>query len=217
MISALRHIHQRRTELRESIDVKKHFEEWEETCVPSYCHPNLAASYVSWWRLFKSVQLAKSCLAETDSEIEILDFGSSVGELGHMVPDMNYHFIEEEEIAVEQLKSSQPEAVRHTLEELPSGFFDVIFALDSLEHNKNYEELLVKLSAGLKPGGIIVISGPTESFFYKLGRRLAGFDGHYHETNIYNIENSGSEFMKLVRVSSLPILTPLFRISVWRT
>lgn len=216
MIKTFRHIHNRRKILRQAIDVKKHFEDWQETCVPSYCHGNLAAAYVSWWRLFKSVHLARASLKGGGPDIHALDFGSSIGELGHLVPDFTYHFIEEEKIAVHQLKEALAGAIRHDLDSLPEGFFDVVFALDSLEHNDDYEDLLRQLLAALKPGGIMVLSGPTENALYRFGRKLAGFDGHYHKTNIYMIEESAARVMDIDRVGSLPPLMPLFRVSVWR-
>lgn len=216
MITALRHIHNRRKILRRAIDVKKHFADWEESCVPSYCHGNLAAAYVSWWRLFRSVNLARASVTTGGPDIQLLDFGSSVGELGHLVPDFTYHFIEEEDIAVARLKAGHPGAIQHELNSLPEGFFDIIFALDSLEHNEDYQDLLGQLLVALKPRGIMVLSGPTENALYRLGRRLAGFDGHYHKTNIYMIEQSARRIMDPVRVSALPFPVPLFRVSVWR-
>ncbi len=74
--------------------------------------------------------------------------------------------------------------------ELPDNSFDVIFALDVLEHIENlsdYVELFKKL---LTPDGVIIISGPTENILYKIGRKFAGnrFTGDYHVTNISSIK-----------------------------
>lgn len=215
MISAIRHIHERRNALLKDIDVLRQFEDWEETCVPSYCHRNLAAAYVSWWRLFKSVKLARKYLRGSSDPV-VLDFGSSVGEVGQLIKPWAYHFVEIEEHAAQQLQAALPDAVRKETGELENGFYDVIFALDSLEHNKDFPELLQKLCEALKPGGICVVSGPTENWLYRFGRKLAGFDGHYHETNIFHIENAADAIFSKVRVASLPVLLPLFRISVWR-
>ena len=216
LLSAVRHITKRRKILRDAINIEQYFSDWEETCVPSYCHKNLIAAYISWWRLFKSAQLAKTNFLKSQEKTYALDFGSSVGELGHLISKTDYHFIEEDDAAAQQLLSALPKSTRCTLTNLPTNFYDVIFALDSLEHNSNYEQLLGQLLQSLKENGVLILSGPTESFLYKLGRKIAGFEGHYHETNIYAIEDSAKKMLSLIHVSSLPICTPLFRISVWR-
>lgn len=222
MISAFRHISNRRKVLANAINVKGHFEEWEETCVPSYCHPNILAAYVSWWRLFKAVAMAKIGLrnkhpeGSNDQRLSVLDFGASVGELAHLTGNWEYHFVEEEAVARNFLVKQIPEAHEQNLEQLPVAHYDLIFALDSLEHNRNFAEILVKLRMALKPGGLLVTSGPTENMMYRLGRKIAGFDGHYHETNIYAIEREVKELFTLVSGSSLPFSLPLFRVSVWQ-
>ncbi|MCB9686805.1 MAG: methyltransferase domain-containing protein [Alphaproteobacteria bacterium] len=210
----LDHVRERRRALTASIDAFGQFETWEETCVPSYVHPNPAAAAVSWWRLFAAVSAAKAHTRWGP----VLDFGASVGELAHVLPAeaRPYWFIEQEEPAAKVLASMVPDAVRTTLEEAPEGRFAAVFALDSLEHNPNYGELLDALRPKLAPSGILVLSGPTENALYRLGRRIAGFDSHYHETNIHAIEERAASTYERVAVHTVPIGVPLFRISVWR-
>ena len=64
---------------------------------------------------------------------------------------------------------------------------------------------------------MLIISGPTESFLYKIGRKLAGFSGDYHVTNIYDVERKFSEggFTK-TGLKKLYFPFTLFRISTWR-
>jgi 2-polyprenyl-3-methyl-5-hydroxy-6-metoxy-1,4-benzoquinol methylase len=54
----------------------------------------------------------------------------------------------------------------------PGAFFDVIFCLDTLEHFKNLADPVNEIKKTLKNDGILVVSLPTESFVYKLGRFL---------------------------------------------
>jgi SAM-dependent methyltransferase len=209
----LRHIRERRRVLSKQIDAFAHFEEWEETCVPSYIHPNRAAAGVAWWRLFAAADLASKHVKWD----RVLDFGASVGELGLLLPpSASYEFIEMEEPAAEALLRTHPNAVRHTLEDAPDGAFSCVFALDALEHNTNYAELLELLSRKLAPDGVFVMSGPTESSLYKLGRKIARFGDHYHETDIYAIEEAAAKVMTRVDVTTLPPVASLFRISAWR-
>jgi hypothetical protein len=214
MFDRISHIKRRRNALRTAIDAFAHFETWEETCVPSYVHPNKAAAGVAWWRLFAAVDAAKRHAHWGRT----LDFGSSVGELGHLLPNeaTPYEFIEQEEPAVRCLQRFLPDAIHRTFDDAPDGGYQVVFALDSLEHNKAYIELLGLLREKLSDDGILVLSGPTENALYRLGRRIAGFDSHYHEVDIYAIERAAEKIMTRVDTRMLPIGMPLFRISVWR-
>jgi SAM-dependent methyltransferase len=210
----LSHARESRRSLRMSIDLEVDFHAWEETCVPSYCHRNPAAAAVSWMRLAKAIDLADSVGADGP----VLDFGSATGELGRLLaPDLSYHFIEQEDAAAGYLTRALPRAVRHTLESAPIGHYGSVFALDSLEHNENYAELLEALGRKLRAGGVLILSGPTENALYRLGRRIAGFSAHYHKTTIREIELAAASQMRRVAVASLPSpVSPLFRISGWR-
>ena len=199
--------------MREAIGYQKDFEAWEESCVPSYCHPNPAAAYVSWLRLFAAADMAKKVGPPAK---RVLDFGSSIGELGHLLADdVQYEFIESLDAAADFLKKQLPAAKRTTLQEAPVGAYDRIFAIDSLEHNTDYRELLAELVTKLAPGGALILSGPTENRLYKLGRKIAGFEGHYHETNIHAIEAAANEMMTRRAAKTILPLAPLFRVTAW--
>lgn len=214
MLTQLNHIRARRADLRRDIDVVHSFEAWEESCVPSYCHPNWLAAYVSWIRLFRAAELARTIVP---APARILDFGSSVGELGHLVSEggAGYDFVENDQHSADYLVSRLPRARRVTLEDAPEGGYDQLFAIDSLEHNENYAELLEVLAGKLAPGGVLILSGPTENRLYRLGRRIAGFDGHYHETTIYAIEAVAERLLARRAVRQVLPVAPLFRISAW--
>jgi len=213
MFRRLSHIRQRRRTLRQRIDAFGAFETWEETCVPSYVHPNRAAAGVSWWRLFVAAELAAAHMPDGP----VLDFGASVGELAHVLPARAhpYWFVEQEAPAIAMLRAMVPDAVHTTLEGAPDGHFAAVFALDSLEHNQAFGELLDALAPKLAPGGVLVLSGPTENGLYRLGRKIARFDAHYHETNIHAIEARAEERYTRVQVRTVPLGVPLFRLSVW--
>jgi len=214
IMASLAHVSQRRKVLREATKYGSDFELWEESCVPSYCHPNPLAAYVSWLRLYAAAAMARRFKPEN---ARVLDFGSSVGELAHLLPkNMRYDFVELHEPAAEFLRKQLPDAKRMTLESAENGAYDVIFAIDSLEHNDNYRELLEKLIGKLAPNGVLILSGPTESWLYRLGRRIARFDGHYHETNIHAIESAASELLNRRAVRRIFPGATLFRITAWQ-
>ena len=55
---------------------------------------------------------------------------------------------------------------------LPNNYFDIVFALDTLEHIRELDRALEEIKRVLKKDGILIVSGPTETFFYKVGRFL---------------------------------------------
>jgi len=214
MMANLAHVAQRRKILREATKYGSDFELWEESCVPSYCHPNPLAAYVSWLRLYAAAAMARRFKR---GAARALDFGSSVGELAHLLPkETRYEFIEMHEPAAKFLSDQLPHAKRVTLEGAQDGAYDVIFAIDSLEHNDNYRELLGALVGKLAPGGVLILSGPTESWLYRLGRKIARFDGHYHETNIHAIEQEAARLLKRRAVRQILPGATLFRITAWQ-
>ena len=215
MTNMLSHILTRRRALRHSIDVEKNFAQWEESCVPSYVHRNFLAAFVSWQRLFVAARLAE---VTNRSCRRVLDFGSSVGELSHILKTQTeYNFIESDDTSAEFLIKHNPRAKRTTINSADIGGYDAIFAIDSLEHNENYDELIEILVKLLSPGGNLIISGPTENALYRMGRRIAGFTGEYHHTTIFDIEAAVAKRMTLLAERTVPFGLPLFRITVWNT
>lgn len=204
----------RRAALKRHFDVVRQFEAIEESCVPSYVHANPAAAMVAWVRLAAAAALYRRHAPAGP----VLDFGAATGEIFHVLRPtgdrIDYHFIEGDDLLARALAADIPAAVRES--QVEPGRYGAIFALDSLEHNDDYAELLTTLAAGLRPGGVLILSGPTESWLYRLGRRIAGFSGHYHKTTIFDIERVAERHLALKAARTLPLpLLPLFRVSVW--
>ncbi len=213
-MKTIRHTLNRRRLLRESIDVDGAFEQWEESCVPSYLHPNPLAAYVSWKRLFVAANLSRQLVGRPN---RVLDFGSSVGELSHILDYSGaYEFVETDDASATFLLAQNSRARRLELKDAPRASFDAIFAIDSLEHNENFAELLGELAERLTPNGVLLLSGPTENALYRLGRKIAGFEGDYHVTTIFDIERAAAQLLKPVAIRTVPFGIPLFRISAWR-
>ncbi len=190
------------------------FADWEESCVPSYCHPNRLAAAVSWKRLFAAADLAARV---QPTPARVLDFGSSVGEIGHVIAYANprYDYVEQSDRASEFLQSRLPYATRVTLAEAPDEAYDWVFAIDSLEHNDDFAQLVEALATKVSDHGVLVLSGPTENRLYRLGRRVAGFSGAYHKTTIYEIEQAAERLLRVLQRRTIVPAFPLFRISAW--
>ncbi len=164
-------------------------------------------------RLFK----ARRLFHKFNSQGAILDFGCGTGELAHLLgKDIDYHFVEMDEEQVSVLCEDLPNATRHQTDAIPKAKFSFIFALDSLEHNENYPQLIDRLAASLATGGHLLVSGPTENLLYRIGRAIAGFTGEQHVTNIYKIETVLAERLEHVVTTTTPFGIPLFRISIWK-
>jgi len=59
-----------------------------------------------------------------------------------------------------------------------------------LEHVEPVEDALELFKTWLKRDGALLVSLPTENRLYRLGRRLAGFKGHYHHDNAESIDRA---------------------------
>jgi len=165
-----------------------------ETAVAAYCHPNPLVRWVFWQRL--DTALALAALAPREA---VLDYGigsgvllASLRPLCGVLVGTDLHL--EPARAMAARVGGDVELV--PLERFPvwaegqRGRFACIFALDVLEHVEEAElpARSTDFQALLAPGGRLIVSGPTESFMYRLARRVAGFHNAYHHRSIFDIE-----------------------------
>jgi 2-polyprenyl-3-methyl-5-hydroxy-6-metoxy-1,4-benzoquinol methylase len=96
----------------------------------------------------------------------------------------------------------------------PAASFDLIIALDVLEHVRDLPRTIDQLLRVLKPGRELIVSGPTESLLYQFGRKLAGseYSGEYHERGVAEIRNLLAEKVNLRQIATLYWPAPLFEI-----
>ena len=190
---------------------------YDEAALPSYTHTNRMMSWLFWQRIKTAVTLAGPLNMKT-----VLDFGAGGGitfaylkecacqitagenEFADLTQWVADHLNVDVEIVIDILKYSGKQ-------------YDVIFALDVLEHINDLNPYIDKFVELLNPHGIIVVSGPTENWLYKIGRKMAGFSGHYHVGNIYHIEEAFNQGgLEKIRLKKLYPVFTLFRISVWK-
>ena len=75
------------------------------------------------------------------------------------------------------------------------GFFDTLFSLDTLEHVEDLDQAIAEIKRILKPNGFFILSGPTETWFYKFCRFL--WLGRFHESgHIYSVKDIEKKFEK---------------------
>ena len=213
MFQQFRRTLRRRTVLNAHFNIKNPTEEVEESCVVSYSHSNPAVALAAWSRVMMAVRFWRRYARQGP----ILDFGAGTGEIHHFLDTgQSYHFIEADDSLAGALGSFVSGARRETLENLPPGTFACVMALDSLEHNDDVAAIVDRLVPALAPGGVLIVSGPTENALYRLARSIARFRDHFHKTTIYHIEAILAERFTRLEVHGVPLGLPLFRVSAWR-
>jgi len=102
-----------------------------------------------------------------------------------------------------------------------NNYFDVIFVLDILEHVKEIDKAIEEIKRVLKTNGHVILSGPTETWFYKLCRLFyrRKIVHEEHVLIVYEIEKKFQEKgFQLMNQKSLPVfpIPELFRISKFK-
>jgi len=156
-----------------------------------------------------------------------LDFGCGIG---MMIPALSAS-VETLYLCDEQLTPARATAqwfnARNVVclppDELEGGIedsgLDVVIAADVLEHVDYLATVVETLRRKLRPQGVLIVSGPTESRAYRCGRWIAGFSGDYHMRSVYEVEGGVQKArFACERLLKLPFaLGPtLFRITLWR-
>lgn len=157
----------------------------DEMAVPSYLHGNPLIR----WLMKRRYQVIAS-LARLSPDLSVLEFGCGSGVF---LPELSANcrqvyaidlFPEYAKLLVEKhhLRVTFPDQ----LADLEDGSLDLVIAADVLEHLDHPETCVDLFFSKLKPSGRLIVSGPTETIVYRLGRMLAGFGGKgdYHHTNI---------------------------------
>jgi 2-polyprenyl-3-methyl-5-hydroxy-6-metoxy-1,4-benzoquinol methylase len=196
----------------------------DEAAFPAYSHHNPFINWLFWQRL----RVAMNYL-ETGAPYEhVLDFGCGSGVMlpflcgiSARVTAMDIDLLPFERVNRQRTFPANltvHDANEVTLKDLPKASFDVIVATDVLEHVDDISGTLKDMQTLLKPGGQIVISGPTENILYKIGRMLAGseYSGDYHERGILEVRNMVAEQMALIHIATLYWPVPLFDIFAGR-
>ena len=157
---------------------------------------------------------------------KILDVGCDTGYLLKTIhdnfPNCQCFGIDKNPNTIKEINFCDVKAADARKLPFPNENFDCVFVLDILEHISNYENVIKELNRVLKIDGLAILSGPTESWFYKFCRFLwvhafSKPEAHLH--TIYDIEKKfePNEF-KLLKRKSLPgfPIPALFRISKFK-
>jgi 2-polyprenyl-3-methyl-5-hydroxy-6-metoxy-1,4-benzoquinol methylase len=190
----------------------------DEAAFPAYSHPNPFINWLFWQRLRKTMDTIERAAPYQ----RVLDFGCGSGVLLPFLSDIadNVIAVDVDLIPFERMKAqiNFPSNIEvhdtrsFPLDKLSAASFDIIIALDVLEHVDDLSSTLKSLLRLLKPGSRLIISGPTENIFYKLGRRVAGreYTGDYHERGIAEIKHQLASLARIEQIAVLYWPMPLF-------
>jgi 2-polyprenyl-3-methyl-5-hydroxy-6-metoxy-1,4-benzoquinol methylase len=190
----------------------------DEAAIPAYAHRNPLIDRIFWGRL-----AAADKYLRTISPLTVLDFGCGSGVMSYIMAGFADRVVAtdiEPEIfnRMRLLVAFPPNVMFATVLELAGESyrqtFDSIIALDVLEHIEDLPEVLRQFDKLLRPGGVVVISGPTENALYRLGRKIAGnrFSGNYHVSDIGRVEAECRRHGSVQPIATLYPVLPLFKI-----
>lgn len=195
---------------------EEHAENLNEAGFPAYSHPNFLINFLFWRRIYHVMRHVE----KKGAREQILDFGCGSGVMLPFLAERAeiVHAVDVDLEPLHRLKEHVSFAENVNFSDSHAGIeknsLDLIVALDVLEHVDELEEILAELASLLKPGGEIIISGPTENIFYKIGRFLAGsvYSGYYHVRDIYDIRDTARKYFEIENVATLFFPIPLFLI-----
>jgi 2-polyprenyl-3-methyl-5-hydroxy-6-metoxy-1,4-benzoquinol methylase len=172
-------------------------EDRDEMAIPSYLHPNPLMRWMAWRRVEVVAKRLEALCASRRGQATIVDFGCGTGVLfdqalrcGRRVVGIDVVLDSARLLAAEWKLDVELKTPAQAREEIEPGTVDVIVAAEVLEHVDPLGESLALFQTWLKSDGILLVSLPTENRLYRLGRRLAGFQGHYHHDNARSIDGA---------------------------
>ena len=192
----------------------------DEIGFPAYSHSNPLINWLFWKRLHAVIDYVE----HQTSLGRVLDFGCGSGVMLPFLSKVSGQVIaaDVDLVPLEHMRRHIPLASNVQIADAsigaiarePAASFDLIIALDVLEHVRALPETVDQLLRVLKPGRELIVSGPTESLPYQFGRKLAGseYSGEYHERGVAEIRSLLAEKVNLRQIATLYWPAPLFEI-----
>ena len=194
----------------------------DEAGFPAYSHRNPLINWLFWQRL----RIAMKYIESHAPYEKVLDFGCGSGVMLSFLAQRSQHVtaMDIDLVPLERVKKYIPlgenvlvlDAKQSPISQLAPKSFDLINALDVLEHVDDLPGTLTDLLNLLKPGGQLIVSGPTENILYQVGRKLAGpeYSGEYHERGTAEIKRELARMAHVQQIATLYWPIPLFEVFV---
>jgi 2-polyprenyl-3-methyl-5-hydroxy-6-metoxy-1,4-benzoquinol methylase len=154
----------------------------------------------------------------------VLDFGCGSGVMLPFLAKVSGHAVaaDVDLVPLEHMRQHIPlasnvqilDASSSAVSSEPPASFDLIIAVNVLEHVRDLPDTVDQLLRLVRQGPELVLSGPTESMLCRFGRRLAGpeYSGEYHGRGAAEIRNSLAAKVNLRQIATLYWPAPLFEI-----
>jgi len=192
----------------------------DEAGFPAYSHPNPIINWLFWQRL----RNAMNHIQESAPHENVLDFGCGSGVMIPFLAQHSRHVtaMDIDLLPIQRVRQHIPlaenvevlDAKKTPISILTPESYDLIIAIDVLEHVDDLSGILLQLINLLTHGGQLVISGPTENILYQIGRRLAGpeYSGEYHERGVAEIRSEVRRLAGIHHIATLYQPVPLFEV-----
>jgi 2-polyprenyl-3-methyl-5-hydroxy-6-metoxy-1,4-benzoquinol methylase len=192
----------------------------DEAAFPAYSHPNPLINWLFWQRL----RVVMEYIQQAAPVERVLDFGCGSGVMLPFLAEISKEVtaLDIDLAPLEWVQRYIPlapnvrvlDANHNSIPDLQPQSYDFINALDVLEHVDDLPRTLADLLRLLKPGGRIIVSGPTENILYRLGRKVAGpeYSGAYHERGVAEIRALLGQQTAVKPIATLYWPMPLFDI-----
>jgi len=189
-----------------------------ESAIPSYLHSNSIIQ-----GLFEARGNIVTNWILSANPRDVVDLGCGAGIL---IDCLHEHGIETTvgldsvpAAASAYLDADKGEILRGDVCQLPleSNSFDVAVAMDVLEHLDTIERAVDEIQRILRPSGLLIVSGPTESRLYKAGRIVAGFSDDYHSLTVAEVEQTIEDKFSVYDRRELKVGGRLFRLTAYST
>jgi len=196
--------------------------EIDEAALPAYAHRNPLIDYIFWQRVRIAYDYALS-----HDVTNVLDFGCGTALTSYALASAGKNVVavdvDFKPLSLVKQRITFPASITFVEadllhHDLGSRRFDLILALDVLEHITELQPYIERFASLLTPRGAILVSGPSENRLYKLGRQLAGakFTGDYHVSNIKAIQREFSRHLETETIATLIWPLTLFELFVAR-
>ena len=192
----------------------------DEIGFPAYAHPNALIKWLFWKRLHAVIDHVQRGAPYRRA----LDFGCGSGVMLPFLSTVCAEVVaaDVDLLPLKRMQQHVPLAQNVTewdisgpaLAGAAAASFDLIIALDVLEHVKDLQGTLAQLLRLLEQGGQLIISGPTENALYRFGRMLAGpeFSGDYPERGVDEIRRALKQHAEVKQIATLYWPLPLFEV-----
>ncbi|MCB1044937.1 MAG: class I SAM-dependent methyltransferase [Acidobacteria bacterium] len=171
-------------------------EDCDEMAIPSYLHRNPVLRWMAWRRVKKVAETADQIRQTLNRPLNVVDYGCGIGVLFSVLTKLAHRTTAIDivpgpaRMTVATHHYSGIEVITPDVWAPQKESLDLIIAAEVLEHIDPVETVLKRFKDALKPSGYLLVSLPTENRFYRFGRWLAGFSGHYHHQNAASLHRS---------------------------